>query len=175
MSMVKDLINKKNAQKGQSMLEAVAALGVIAIVMTALTIAVLLGLGNSGYSKKDNLATQYAQQGMEEIRNLKETNGVVFWGVSFRSGSYYMDENNNFSSADDICSPTSTPTSTLIKIGSSSNYIRTVCVDSSAGSGCDKKVTVSVWWQDGKCAGNGFCKKASITSCFSDTRPPIPT
>lgn len=162
-----------NSQKGQSMLEAVAALGVIAIVMTALTIAVLLGLGNSGYSKKNNIATQYAQQGMELIRNMRETDGAAFWGASLGSGSYYLDASNTFQSADNICSG-QTPTATTSNMGSGSNYIRTVCVDSTAAAGCDKKVTVSVWWQDGKCPSNGYCKKASITSCFADLRAPTP-
>lgn len=173
--MIKNLLHKNQRQKGQSMLEAVAALGVIAIVMTALTIAVLLGLGNSGYSKKDNLATQYAQQGMELIRNKRETDGAAFWGSAYNPGSYYLGSTDtDLHSISDICSPATVPPTTTTKIGSSNNYIRTVCVAADASSGCDKKVTVSVWWQDGKCPSNGYCKKASITSCFADLRAPTP-
>lgn len=170
--MMKNLLHKNQRQKGQSMLEAVAALGVIAIVMTALTIAVLLGLGNSGYSKKNNLATQYAQQGMEIIRNMRETDGTAFWVLN---KAYYL-PNSIVDSANnapvDICSGKNPP-STAPKIGDT--YIRTFCVDATVGAGCDRKVTVSVWWQDGKCPDNGYCKKASIASCFADLRAPTPT
>ena len=167
-------LQKHASQKGQSMLEAVAALGVIAVVMTALTIAVMLGLGNSGYSKKNNLATQYAQQGMELLRNKRETDGAIFWSYS---DSYYMDKDNvlSVSTGVNICSSGSVPAASAPIIGGS--YIRTVCIkdDSSCGSSTSKKVTVSTWWQDGKCLDNGYCKKASIASCFADLRAPTPT
>lgn len=171
--MKNEVINKLKSQKGQSMLEAVAALGVIAIVMTALTIAVLLGLGNSGYSKKENIATQYAQQGMELLRNKRETDGTAFW--AYTPNSYYIRETDNSLqplTGSDICAGVTPPATTPKTAGT---YIRTVCVAADASNGCDKKITVSVWWQDGKCPGNGYCRKASIASCFADLRPPTPT
>lgn len=174
--MITYFVDKEYMQKGQSMLEAVAALGVISIIMTALTIAVMLGLGNSGYSKKNNLATQYAQQGMEYLRNLRERDGTKFWGYN---GSYYLGLNSDpFLSTPsfDYCTSQFPPSSISPNISSGGNYIRTTCIkdDPSCGASPNKKITVSTWWQDGKCAGNGYCRKASIASCFSDTRVPTP-
>lgn len=148
-----------NSEKGQSLIEAVAALGVVTIVLTALSIAVLLGLRNSEFTRKETIATQYAQQGMEIIRNIRD----VRWG--------------DFNSLTDSCfgpgnALTALPCGAAEYItAGTTKFMRTATF--TADTGC-KKVTVTVAWQDSKCPSGGFCKKASMVSCFSDIRAPTP-
>lgn len=155
-----------NLQKGQSLIEAVAALAVVTIVLTALTIAVLLGLRNSEFTRKETIATQYAQQGMEIIRNKRD----VDWGTF----NNYTDAINGCLGSGNTFTSFPCVDSQYITIGSM-KFMRTVNFASNAGCGVgNKKVTVMVAWKDSKCPSGGFCKKASIVSCFSDLRAPTP-
>jgi len=55
-------------QKGQGLVEALIALGAAVIIIAAITIAVITAVSNSDFSTEQNLATGFAQQGMEIVR-----------------------------------------------------------------------------------------------------------
>lgn len=65
--------------KGQTLLEILVALGTGVVVLLALSTVVLSSLSAAQFSKNQNLATLYAQQGMEIVRSIKQTNWDSFY------------------------------------------------------------------------------------------------
>lgn len=159
-------------ESGQSLIEAVAALAVLVIVVTALTIAVLLGLRNSSYSKNDNVATLYAQQGLEFMRKLRNTDIVTFRSLN---GTYCMDTtisdlNRDGSVPAGGCAAQQVPA--CQPNVQNNTYIREACIEDKSSQNCDREVTVTVWWSDTLCqTGNGFCRRARLTSCLTTQFP----
>lgn len=66
---------------GQTLLEVLAALGVGVVVLVAIVSAVLSSLSNAQFSKNQNLATQYGQQGMEIVRSIKNNSWSSFYNT----------------------------------------------------------------------------------------------
>jgi hypothetical protein len=66
-------------QKGQSLVEALIALGVATIVVSAMAVAAITAVNNADFSKYQNLATQYAQQGVEIVRQQSQTDWNIFY------------------------------------------------------------------------------------------------
>lgn len=82
-------------QKGQSLIEITIAIGVILLVLGALTITILIGLRNSQFAQNQLQATKLAQAAMENIKLLRNRNIPIC--VTFSpppSGNYYWDEND---------------------------------------------------------------------------------
>ena len=67
----------KDKEKGQSLLEVVIILGVTALVLGALIIAVIVGLKNSQFAQNQAKSTKYAQEALEIIKSIRDRNGVV--------------------------------------------------------------------------------------------------
>lgn len=65
--------------KGQSIIEVIVALSLVAIVVLALVRVTISSIQNSSFAKNQQIATQYAQEGIENARKLKEENEVEFW------------------------------------------------------------------------------------------------
>src|ERR1035437_7858281 len=55
-------------QKGQSLVEALIALTAAVVIITTITVAVITSVQNTDFSKYQNLATNYAQQGLEIVK-----------------------------------------------------------------------------------------------------------
>lgn len=69
----------KDSSKGQTLLEVILAIGVAALVLIGLTRAVTVALRNAQFAKKQALATQYAQEGMEKVRAYRDqTDWTIF-------------------------------------------------------------------------------------------------
>lgn len=143
--------------KGQTLIEVLAALGIITIIATVLAAVVVTSQRITGFSKDQKLATDYAQEGIE-IMHQKRDNDYV----SFRdfTGTYCLDGGSSVLDSD--C-----PTAANIT-DNGNNFLRKVTI---AQDGCDDniaKVTVEVSWQDSKCpASNLFCHKAQMITCLS--------
>ena len=58
----------KNWQKGETLIEALGALAIVAIVITAVTMVVTTALSNALFNENQTLATKFAQQGVERKR-----------------------------------------------------------------------------------------------------------
>ena len=65
-------------EKGQSLVEALIALGVAVIVVSAMAVAAITSVNNADFSKYQNLATNYAQQGLEVMRQQAQSNWAFF-------------------------------------------------------------------------------------------------
>jgi len=166
---------KKTDNKGQSLIEAVVALGVMVITLSAISIAVTTGISNSTFVKNQDLANKYSQEGMEYIRNAKANNinltvdgGGVKLFTAGLNGTYCMDADNSFS----------TPLGSGCTVNISSMFKRqvefqdNVVCDDDLTPQLAKKVIVTVFWSSPKCdpddpVKGAFCHSAETISCFN--------
>ena len=70
--------NMKKKQLGQTLLEALIALATAVVIISAMTVIVLSSLNNAQFSRNQNQATQYAQQGIEFLKNLAQSDWASF-------------------------------------------------------------------------------------------------
>ena len=146
----------RHIQKGQTLIEALSALAIIGILLSATAVAVITSLSNATFNQNKTLATKYAQQGSEIVRQIRDKNYTTFQGYS---GSYCLGTSGAFGGG---CA---TP-----NVG---NFVRTVQIQRNNGCGAaNDNVIVSVTFQDSKCpAGNPYCHGVTDTSCLSITNP----
>lgn len=148
--------------KGQTLIEVLLALGVAVVVLSATVVAVLAALNNAQFSKNQNIATQYAQEGMEVMRNMRNSNWTLF--SSYATGQYCLDQNSTGLSGRD-------PNVQGCNGQNVGIYARRVDIvkDSAACGGSNQtKVTVSVSWASNKCTdtNNLYCHKVELVSCL---------
>lgn len=152
--------------KGETLVEVLVALGIITVVASALVGVVVTSMGNTRFSKDQNQATQYAQEGMEIVRQKRDDDYVVFRAIA--TGTYCLDG----SGANNLVQPCID----VANVGGS--YLRKVTIGQSAATRCAldvARVTVTVSWQDSKCpAANMFCHASKLESCLSSVNP-VPT
>lgn len=67
--------------KGQSLVEVVAGLAVMMIVILSLVAVTTVAVRNANFSRNQTLATKYAQEGIEEARNLRNTQAETIFFV----------------------------------------------------------------------------------------------
>jgi Tfp pilus assembly protein PilV len=132
--------------KGQSLIEVLVALGIIAAVVTTIASIVTSSLGNTAYSKDLNEATKYAQDGLEVTRSIRNSNYTTFATLS---GTFCLAQNaTTLGPAQGSCN---TPNVDQI-------YIRSIQVEINPGCGANvSKVISIVKWQDGKCGAGSYC------------------
>lgn len=160
------------SEKGQTLIEVLVGLASSVIVIGAITIATLSALNNAQFSENQNLATQYAQQAMESIRNMRDTN---YQNFSVLSGSYCMGKScTSINSSNLNTNPNSTYCWTAPASGCGQNvgiFVRQTSFEQNS-SYCDgnTKVTVTASWNDAKCttSSDTFCHKVNLTSCLSN-------
>jgi len=151
---------KISIQSGQTLMEVLVALGIIAVVATALSGVVITSMGNARFSKDQSLATQYAQEGMETVRSLRDSNYTGFQNIA--SGTYCLAKNSVTLTANCFSANFDT-------------FLRKVTITQSSCSANVARVEVSVAWQDSKCpASNSFCHSSQLSTCLSSVNP-VPT
>lgn len=74
----RNLYNILINSNGQTLIEAVASLGIAALILGTLSIAVINSVKNVTFSKGQNIASNYAQQGLELIRDLRDSDISTF-------------------------------------------------------------------------------------------------
>lgn len=65
------------SEKGQSLMELVVVMAVAVVVISALVFATIASLRNASFAKNQLQATKLAQQGLENIRTLRDRDGLV--------------------------------------------------------------------------------------------------
>ncbi|MCX6726102.1 MAG: prepilin-type N-terminal cleavage/methylation domain-containing protein [Candidatus Shapirobacteria bacterium] len=70
------------ANRGQSIIEVVIALAIVAIVIVGLVKVTTISMNNGSFARDQQTATKYAQEGLENARKLKEEDINVFWKKS---------------------------------------------------------------------------------------------
>lgn len=87
--------------KGQTLLEVLGALGAATIVLIAIVAVTGTSLSNAQFSKNQNQATFYAQQGIEIVRNLRDSEEWLVF--SARGGGTYCIDENGVLSEGSVC------------------------------------------------------------------------
>lgn len=163
----------KNEQ-GQTIIEIMIALGAIVVLLSAITVIILVSINGANYSRDQNNATEYAQQGMEIMRALRDTDYGQFSGLN---GSYCMDQSCTSAGNCTLKSASSCP----VNINNYFSRLVTVTPLSSSPADCKNQgqasteVTMKVSWSDGKCTGGSLCENILLNSCLSNSNvPPKP-
>src|SRR5258708_38691280 len=97
--------NRMTSQKGQSLVEVLVALSLAVVISSGIAVLIVYGLSSAQFSKSQSRAAQYAQEGMEKVRSLRDSNlfnssnpGLPGFPVSSgQSQSYCVDGNQSFS------------------------------------------------------------------------------
>ncbi|MFH1187169.1 MAG: hypothetical protein V1697_03295 [Candidatus Levyibacteriota bacterium] len=146
-------------QKGQVLIETLIALGVAVLIIAAIVTIVIASLNNSLVARSQDLASGYAKQGMETVRNIAKTNWNSFFAMD--SINYCLDKDSTSPTAEDVngCGQNVDRFSREITI----EHDSVICQNYS-------RVVVIVSWTDSKCtdADNLFCHEVNLESCFSD-------
>jgi Tfp pilus assembly protein PilV len=174
--------------KGQGLIEALIALGAAVVIISAITVAVITAVHNSDFSKYQNLATGFAQQGIETVKQQSQLD----WNTtSVYTGPYCLSQGEtNFSPlVGNTCAPMDVGSMfirqvdfTKIPPKLSCNNLSSPCCASSIQPGigapdfcinnpslCSSQVTVTVKWTDGKCSNaSDFCHSVKLDSCIQD-------
>lgn len=88
-------------ERGQTLLEIVVALGVIAVVLTGLVTAVTASLRYSQVSKYRSQGVKFAQEGIELARKLRDTSPWAEFSVfSSGTGEWCLNEAGSWSASD---------------------------------------------------------------------------
>lgn len=153
-------------EKGQTLIEVLVALSAVVIMVSAVAIVIVSSLSNAQFTRDQDLATKYSQEGMEVLRKVRNADYVAFRNYS---GTYCLSKGQaTLPNASGNCNTRNVD-----------NFVRFVQVEQTPGCGPNiAKATVAVAWTDGKCsASNVFCHKAELVSCFSTVNPvrAIPT
>lgn len=146
------------SSKGQSLVEAIIALGAAVVIISAIAIAVITSVSNSDFSKNQNLATHFAQQGIEILRGQSESDWTSF---ATRSGTFCLTQGN---------SNLGLPTSSCNLPNINNFFIRKVVISpGNAGCSTNTKVSVTVSWSDGKCSlSNAYCHSVLLDTCLAN-------
>ncbi|MBP9815327.1 MAG: prepilin-type N-terminal cleavage/methylation domain-containing protein [Candidatus Levybacteria bacterium] len=160
------LIKFKNSS-GQTLVEAIIALSLLVIILSATAVAVLTSVNNSVFVKQQNQANKLAQQGLEYMRDQISNNNMIATYRTYTDAKCLNEQNSLLNTA---CT--------------ANDYVfdqfkREVNFESgNCGAGNTfvngLYVTVTVSWTSSKCTA-AFCNKKSVRSCFLDVSKQFPT
>lgn len=163
--------------KGSVLLESVVALAVIIIVTAAISTVVSISVSNSTFTRNQNQANKFAQEGIEYMRALTQSDYSHFIDIlvpnDTTTNTFCF--NRNFELLEEFgprageCFDVSGGTSDLVF---EQGFRRQVQVKQDCGSGTpdpgDAEVTVTVSWSSGRCPQtNTFCHEARFVSCIT--------
>jgi len=173
-----DAAKAKNCLKsGQSLIEVLVSLSVATLVLFAITVAVIYSLRNTQFSKNQNLASQYASQGMEIVRQIRDNKSTL---SSYTDVFYCLKQDSLTLIPKNItCGQNVGPGNIGPTPGNINLYSREVIIEhpnpapTPPAPPCEKtyKVTVKVSWWDNACGNTStFCHKVQLASCLSDRK-----
>jgi type II secretory pathway pseudopilin PulG len=170
--------------KGQGLIEALIALGAAVIIISAITVAVITAVQNTDFSKYQNLATNYAQQGLAIVKqqSLLDWNNTATYGGALpfclNQGATTLPPSSSTSCKDinagsmfirqvDITKISPDPRCDNSNSPCCINGPIVNCADNPEL--CSSQVSVTVKWTDGKCLTNSpFCHNVKLDSCLQD-------
>jgi len=157
-------------QKGQTLIEALIALGAAVVVISAIVVGAISSLSTTKFSSNSNLADQYAQEGMEFARHLAQQNWSSFSTYGKIGAISYCYDNNATSlvvKAQNTCALSQAPI-----------FTRILTIDQTGGGECkwSAYILVTVAWKDGACANalQPFCHKVTLENCLSSVNAVTP-
>lgn len=146
-----------NYQKGQTLIEVLVSLSILVIIISTIAVLITSSLDNTQSGKSQNMATKYAQEGIEVVRGIRDTNYAQF---ATYSGLYCLAKNQTTLGA-------SAPSCVV----NTDQFVRSVQVQQAGCAANIARVTVTVAWSDGKCQTGTYCRMSQQVSCFSTVNP----
>lgn len=174
--------NTRHLQAGQTLIEVLAALGAASVVIAAITVAAVTALNNAQFSRDQSQATQYAQEGIETMRNLRDFDIASISATALPDGNTYCMSQNCTYITSNILDKQCGPASGIFCNQNVGKFVRSIMVNHNdstcnASQTNDVKVTAVVSWNDSKCTSgsNLFCHQVTLSTCLSDfTVQPTP-
>lgn len=123
---------------GQSLIELLMALGAGVLIMVAIVAGVVMAGKNSQFAKNQNLATRYAQEGIELARSQRDKLGWSPFYANYSAKPQCIDNGGNFTLMSGNCTP---------NVGNNF-FTRSATFTDSGGTGISLSLTVTVSWQD---------------------------
>lgn len=155
-------------QKGQTLLEVLLAFGVSLLVLGAAIFGVTVSLNNTQYTKNQNLANSYAQEGMAVVKQIRDSSWDTFRNSYASNTAYCLGP--NLTDMKELTLP-STNCWTQSPVPAGGVFSREVKFEHNSSS-CDaigSKVVVKVSWADSKCpVGTPLCHKVELITCFAN-------
>ncbi len=173
-------------QHGQSLIEVLIAFAALSVIIVSTTLVVISALTNAQFVKNQHLATEYAQQGIELVRSMRENNFDAFLSLSNPGNLPTPDNVEHYCMAKACtqlttypgdCGLLTTPSCTAQNLDA---FVRGVTIDRTRSSSCinptfeasppsqwPSQVTVAVSWADGQCPQGSYCHTVSVTTCLS--------
>lgn len=148
---------------GQGLIEAIVALGAAVIVISTIAVAVITAVNNSDFSKNQNSASSYSQQGLEIMRDKAESNWTTFSNIASTTHCLNKDSTDLTPLINNSCTPFDVIFIRKIDI-------RQDDVGCRIGTGTGTKVKSIVSWTDGKCtdSNNKYCHEVKLESCMAN-------
>lgn len=147
-------------QKGQTLIEALVALGAAVVVITAITIAAIFSLNNTQFNSNANLASHYAQEGIAFARHRAQANWSKF---KTYQGEYCYDND----ATELVLKGVST-----CALSQATVFTRVLTIDQTGGVNCESSayVMVKVSWRDGSCVDPllPYCHNVNLETCLSN-------
>ncbi len=155
-------------QRGFTLLETLVAVGIFTVSILALLSVLSQGITSTNFSKKKIIATYLAQEGIEYVRNIRDTtvtsatSASTGWAsfmttVSAACGSAagcYLPSFNSVLPCTTVCAALSYDEDTGIygytsTSGVDSGYVRTITYEPIAGDDNEVKINSKVTWMQG--------------------------
>ncbi len=152
---------KKHLERGQSIIEVLVALSVAVILISTAVAVVLTALKSSQNSKIRNQAYRYAQEGLETVRRMRDSNFSEF---NAREGEYCLDKDSH-----ELTSPCTQ------SVANVDMFLRKISITQTSDCGVGvASVSATVAWNDTDCTSGGFCHTVNAVTCLIQISP-IPT
>ncbi len=145
-------------ERGQTLIEVVIALAAAVAIISAIVITVVTSLSNVEFTKNQNLASQYAREGMEVVRQMARNSWPTF--TTYTGVNYCLSQGS-------ATLTTMPPTGCGQNVGI---FVRQITIDQTSVSCSNSaKVTSTVFWTDSKCStGAIFCHQVQLQTCVAD-------
>lgn len=155
------------AQRGQTLIEILLAVTVSIIVLSAIVVGIVNSLNNTQYTKNQNLANSYAQEGMSVVKAIKDSDWNTF--SSFTTANIYCIDQNSAELTPDPCGSNVGIFSRQVEFEHDSQECCSnddpSCVTGVKGT----RAVVEVSWADSKCpVGNIRCHNVKLVTCLSN-------
>jgi len=177
------MINYKNTRRedGQTLLEVLLAFGISILVLSSVATGIVTSLNNIQYTKNQDLATTYAQEGLAAVRQKRDSG---WYGTSslmdYSKNTIYCIDNDLYFREINT-DPTINCVTKGYAVPVGGIFSREVVFQHGSAScdGVGSLATVTVSWSDGKCSTtdvvHAYCHSVALVSCFSNIDEKIQT
>jgi len=183
---MEDFNKNQRVEAGQTLIEILLAFSVSILVLSAIVVGITTSLSNTQYTKNQNLANSYAQEGMAVVRQIRDSSWPNF--SSYTTNITYCLGPNPMGLTP-LAPPALNCGAQSPVGGIFSREVTIVHYKDDISNGCaagtptpppvgtgGSKVTVRVSWADSKCpagTGNPLCHNVELITCFSsiDLKP----